>query len=292
MEQSAATPVPNGGDGLSTLTDAADVIGNLPMRLTRFIGREREIGTVTALLGEHRLITLVGAPGVGKTRLGLRVATGVEGSFPDGAWLVDLAPLADGALLPRVVANLLGISDEPGQPLSATVAQRLRSRSILLLIDNCEHLIDDVAALAELLLQHCPRLRVLATSREPLGLKGEMTWRVPSLTIPDAAGVSAAGADWSAILDRSEAAQLFVDRARAAVPTFAPTERSATAVAQICARLDGIPLALELAAARVRSLSIEEIAARLDDRFTLLTGGSRTALPRQQTLRGTVDWSY
>jgi non-specific serine/threonine protein kinase len=241
--------------------------------LTSFVGREGEIAHVAALVQRERMVTLVGAPGVGKTRLCSQVALGVLEAFPDGAWLIELAPLSDPELVPRAVADVLGVRAQPGRSLTAALAGYLRTRRLVLLLDNCEHLIGAAATLAESLLQTCPGLHILATSREPLTIEGERTHRVPSL--PDA-----------------EAARLFADRARVAAPAFGLTERTEPIVGQICARLDGIPLAIELAAARVRALSPEQIAARLDDRFRLLTGGSRTALPRQQTLRGAVEWSY
>jgi predicted ATPase len=269
---------------------------NLPSRLTSFVGREQEIAEVGALLEAHRLVTLVGAPGVGKTRLSLQVAAAVLDRFRDGVWLVELAPLADPALVPPAVADVLGVREQPGRPLTVTLAEQLRARHLLVLLDNCEHLIGAVAALAEMVLHSCPGLRVLATSREPLTIDGEVTRRVPSLTVPDVERLRVVGQATAAAsvasLAEAEAVRLFVERAGAVASSFALTARNAAVVAQICARLDGIPLALELAAARVRALSVEQIAVRLDDRFRLLTGGSRTALPRQQTLRGAVDWSY
>jgi predicted ATPase/DNA-binding CsgD family transcriptional regulator len=265
---------------------------NLPSRLTSFIGREREIAEAASLLETHRLVTLVGAPGVGKTRLSLQIATAVLETFPDGVWLVELAPLADPMLVPQAVADLLGVREQPGRPLTATLTDWLRSRRLLLLLDNCEHLIGAVAPLAETLLQACPDLHILATSREPLTVEGEVTWRVPSLSVPDTEPRSAAGPASTALLVEAESVRLFVERARAADPAFELSDRRRPVVEQICGRLDGIPLAVELAAAQVRALSVEQIASRLDDRFRLLTGGSRTALPRQQTLRGAVEWSY
>jgi non-specific serine/threonine protein kinase len=263
---------------------------NLPLRLTSFVGRERVLAEVQALLHEHRLVTLVGAPGVGKTRLGLHVAATLLNAYPDGAWLVELAPLSDPALVPQAVADVLGVREQPGRALAASLAEHLHRRGLLLLLDNCEHLVGAVATLAEALLRTCPDLRILATSREPLAIEGEATWRVPSLAFPD---LPRAHATLPArALAEYEAVRLFVERARVAMSAFALDQQNAPTVAQICARLDGIPLAIELAAARVRALSVEQIAARLDDRFRLLTGGSRTALPRQQTLRGAVDWSY
>ena len=250
---------------------------NLPARLTSFVGREREIGEIGTLLKAQRLITLVGAPGVGKTRLALQIAAGLLDRIPDGVWLVELAPLGDPVLVPQAVADVLGVREQQGRPLTATLTEWLRSRRLLLVLDNCEHLIGAAAELVEALVRGCPDLHVLATSREPLSIEGETIYRVPSLSVAVA---------------ESEAVRLFAERARSASPAFALTDRTAPLVGQICARLDGIPLAIELAAARVRALSVEQIAVRLDDRFRLLTGGSRTALPRQQTLRGTVDWSY
>jgi non-specific serine/threonine protein kinase len=256
--------------------------------LTSFIGREREIAEVGALLDRQRLVTLVGAPGVGKTRLSLQIAANKLEAFSDGVWLVELAPLADPALVPQSVAGVLGVPEQPGRTLAAILAEWLRSRHLLLLLDNCEHLITDVATLADALLQTCPALHLLATSREPLAVEGEVTWRVPSLTVHGGTGGAIDGED----AVRPEAVRLFVERAQAVAPRFALTKHTAPTVAQICARLDGVPLAIELAAARVRTLSVEQIATRLGDRFRLLTGGRRTDLPRQQTLRGAVDWSY
>jgi len=271
---------------------AAEAAHNLPSRLSSFVGREREIVEIVTLLGARRLVTLVGAPGVGKTRLSLQVASAELKTFPDGIWLVELAPLADPALVPQAVADVLGVREQPGRELTAVLADWLRSRQLLLLLDNCEHLVGAAAALTDALLQACPRLHVLATSREPLAIDGEIVRRVASLTVPDARDLETLNMGSVAPLMNSDAVRLFVERARAADATFALTGRNASTVAQICARLDGIPLALELAAARVRALTVEQIAARLDDRFHLLTGGSRAVLPRQQTLRSAVDWSY
>jgi non-specific serine/threonine protein kinase len=253
---------------------------------TSFIGRERELAEVRRLLATTRLLTLTGAGGVGKTRLALAVAAQVPTSYPDGVWLVELAPLADPMLVPQAVARVLGVRDRPDQPLTETLTAWLATRRLLLVLDNCEHLVAACATLAAAILRVCPDIRVLATSREALGIAGETIWRVPSLSLPDP---DPASVDH---LTRSEAVRLFVERAASVQTTFAVTARNAPAVAQVCQRLDGIPLALELAAARVRVLTVEQIAARLDDRFRLLTGGSRTALPHQQTLRATLDWSY
>lgn len=260
---------------------------NLPLELTRFVGRARELTEVAALLGQGRLLTLTGTGGVGKTRLALQVAARLVEDYPDGVWLVELAALADPAQLPQTVAAALGVREQPGRPPEETLLAALRPRRLLLLLDNCEHLRDACARLAERLLRACADLRILATSREPLGLAGETARRVPSLALPDPHRLPALET-----LAQVEAVQLFVERAQAAHPPFALAAANATLVAAICARLDGIPLALELAAAQVRALSVEHLAARMDRQFQVLTGGSRTALPHQQTLRATVDWSY
>jgi len=265
---------------------------NLPVQLTSFIGREKEVREIKRLLSGTRLMTLTGAGGAGKTRLALQAAADVLESYPDGAWFVELASISDRALVPQAVASALGVSETRGSALEATLTSYLSSKGLLLLLDNCEHLINACAVLAEMLLLGCPRLRILATSREALAITGETVWLVPSLAVPDPATFTTAEPGLAASLSRFEAARLFVERAVAAQPSFVLTDRNAIAVAQICHRLDGIPLALELAAARVKALSAEQIAARLDDRFRFLTGGSRTALPRQQTLQAMIDWSY
>jgi len=264
----------------------------LPVRLTSFVGREWELAEVEGLLGAARLVTLVGAPGVGKTRLALHLAYALRDRFADGARFVDLASLAEPAFVPNAVAATLGVQQQPGRPLPATLAVYLESRRLLLVLDNCEHLLTACATLVEGLLQAAPGLVVLATSREALRAEGETTWRVPSLSTPGAEYRVQAGVDAAADLARFEAARLLVDRAGEAVPAFRPTVDDASAIVKICRRLDGIPLAIELAAARVSALSLVEIAARLDDRLALSSGGRRTALPRQQTLRGAIDWSY
>jgi non-specific serine/threonine protein kinase len=260
---------------------------NLPSPTTSFVGREREIERVRTLLARVRLLTLTGAGGVGKTRLALEVAADVLAEYPGGVWLVDLAALTNAQLVHEAVAVSLGVRPPAGSTLIAALVAALAETTTLLVLDNCEHLVQACAELTDTLLRQCPKLRVLATSRQPLGVSGETTWRVPSLSMP-----------W---LDRLpplehltdfESVQLFIERARATARGFALTPANAHAVAHVCYQLDGIPLAIELAAARVAVLAVEQIAARLDDRFRLLTSGSRTALPRQQTLRGTVDWSY
>ena len=262
---------------------------NLPLELSSFIGREQELAEVKRLLLEdkNRLLTLTGPGGCGKTRLALAVAADVVGEFEDGAWVVELASLSDPDLLPQAMAEALKVSEQPGRPLTDTLVDSLRSRWLLLVLDNCEHLIEACAVLADALLHACPEVCILATSREPLALAGERAWLVPSLLVPDP--------EHPLPIDeptRYEAIQLFVERAKAIVSTFELTEQNAPAVAQVCRRLDGVPLAIELAAARVRLLSVEQIALRLEDSFGLLTGGSRTALPRHRTLRATVDWSH
>ncbi|MFN8637112.1 MAG: tetratricopeptide repeat protein [Chloroflexota bacterium] len=265
---------------------------NLPARLTSFVGRERDVAVVGGLVRAHRLVTLAGAPGVGKTRLALQVARSRIGEHPDGVWLVELASLADPGLVPQAIADMLGVREHARRAYTDTLMEALRDRALLLLLDNCEHLIEAVATLADTLLPACPGLTILATSREPLAIDGEVTYRVPSLTVPESELLRAGPVDPSDLVEQSEALRLFVDRAQIADPSFLLTTRNCAAAARVCARLDGIPLAVELAAAQVRALSAEEIAAHLDDRFRLLTGGSRTALPRQRTLAGAVGWSY
>lgn len=261
---------------------------NLPIQLSSFIGRKSEIAQVKRFLSDSRLVTLTGAGGCGKTRLALRVADDLTESYADGVWFIDLAPLADPALVPQAVAVVLSVREERGQPILNSLVDHLSARNLLLVLDNCEHLIDACSRLADTLLRACPNLRILATSREALGISGETAWTVLPLSVPD---LRQAG-PMLANLSQYEAVQLFVARAAAVEPRFQLMESNAAAVAQVCRRLDGIPLAIELAAARVKVLSVDEIAARLDDRFHLLILGSRTALPRHQTLRAAVDWSY
>jgi non-specific serine/threonine protein kinase len=261
---------------------------NYPLQLTSFVGREREIAEVTRLLATTRLLTLTGAGGCGKTRLALRVADEVALAYPDGVWLVELAALADPILVPQAVASAIGVRVAPGSTVTDTLAESLRAKTFLVILDNCEHVVAAAARLVEALLGHCPKLRVVATSREALGATGETTWRVPSLAVPPDREADATVER----LAQLESVRLFTERARAARPDFAVTAENAPAVAEVCRRLDGIPLALELAAARVRVFSVKQIAARLNDRFSLLTAGPRTAPPRQQTLRAALDWSY
>lgn len=257
---------------------------NLPQQVTSFIGRESEIQSLETLLSKGRLLTLTGAGGTGKSRISLQLAAQVLEHFPDGAWFVELAPITDPALVPLAVAealNLKGVSDFGG------IADGLEHRSLLLILDNCEHLLEPCAKLMALLLKRCPQIKILASSREPVAITGEQTFRVPSLTTPKLGQPQTVES-----LTHFEAVRLFVDRATMVNPEFAVSNESVPYLASLCARLDGIPLAIELAAARVRMLSVEEIEKRLDQRFKLLTGGSRSALPRQQTLRALVDWSY
>jgi predicted ATPase/class 3 adenylate cyclase/Tfp pilus assembly protein PilF len=275
---------------------------NLPHRLTSFVGREKEMAAITALINQHRLLMLTGTGGIGKTDLCLQVGRKLLAAFPDGVWLVELAPLADPTLLPQAAAYALGLREasdlnldaaDPGLRAlpSRSILQRLlnylQERHCLLILDNCEHLIKATAEFAETLLQACPEVKILASSREALGVPGELPFQVPPLSIPNSDQLPALDA-WH----QYDALRLFVDRAATVLPTFRVTPANITHLVQICQRLDGIPLALELAAARIKVLTAEQIAARLDDRFRLLTGGSRTALPRQQTLHALIDWSW
>jgi predicted ATPase/class 3 adenylate cyclase len=260
---------------------------NLPFNLTSFVGRETEIGEVRRLLAENRLVTLTGEGGSGKTRLALQVAADLIEEYADGVWLIDLSPLPAMSGIERSIALPLEIKEEPTRPLLDTLVERLADKKLLLLLDNCEHVIAAAALAAETLLRSLTGLRILATSREPLNISGESAWRVPTLPTPDSDRVPGAGG-----LERYAAVRLFVERALSVQPGFALTERNAGAVVQICRRLDGVPLAIELAAARLKLMGPEDVLRRLEDRFRLLTGGSRTALARQQTLRAAVDWSH
>lgn len=262
-------------------------LNNLPAQLTSFVGRENEIAEVRKLLKTTRLLTLTGVGGCGKTRLALEVASSIVGEFPDGVWLVELAALSDPALVIQAGASVLGVREEPNRPLLSTLSEHLRSKRMLLLLDNCEHLIQACAEFAEVLLKACPNVGILVMSREGLGIGGETIRHVRSLSTPAPNPLPPLEQ-----LAGYEAVRLFVERAVEKQLDFAVTTDNAVAVAQICKRLDGIPLAIELAAARLSVLSPEQIAERLDDRFRLLTGGSRTALPRQQTLQALMDWSY
>ncbi|MBI5029157.1 MAG: AAA family ATPase [Chloroflexi bacterium] len=259
---------------------------NLPIQLTSFIGREREIAEVKRLLGATRLLTLTGSGGAGKTRLALQVASQLIEQYAHGTWFVDLAPLNDSTLVPQAIASVFDLRQSADVPVIAVLTDYLRSKNLLLVLDNCEHLIVSCAQVADSLLRHCPNLSILATSREPLGIGGEFSFRVPSLLLPDSLAARIE------LIAQSEAIKLFNERATATHHDFKLTNQNVSTIAQICQRLDGMPLAIELAAARTRSLSVEQIVARLDDRFRLLTTGSRTAPTRQQTLREAMDWSY
>lgn len=262
---------------------------NLPSALTRFVGREREVAEVTSLLAGTRLVTLGGPGGVGKSRLALEVAAAVLDRYPDGVWLVELASLSDARLVPQAVSVALGLRDGGGSR-AAALAAHLRSKTLLLVLDNCEHLVHACADLVAPLLRDCAGLTVLATSRERLGVAGEAFWPVPALSLADDAPRS--GRAIVAAAERSEAVRLFVERASLRVPRFALSAENASALAQICRRLDGLPLAIELAAARMNVLSVNEIAARLDDRFRELRTAEPDALPRHRTLGGAIDWSH
>jgi predicted ATPase/DNA-binding CsgD family transcriptional regulator len=257
------------------LRAANDVVSShLPIQLTSFVGRSSQISNLGQLLRDNRMVTLTGAGGVGKTRLAVQVAGDVAPEFPGGVWFVDLAPVTNPLVVPVVLARTLGLADQPGRSTMETVARFVRDRKMLLALDNCEHLLDPSAALVISLLDAGPDLTILATSREPIGIAGELTWRVPSLSLDD------------------EAVVLFVDRARRTRPDFQLTEDNSSAIVEICRRLDGMPLAIELAAARIRTLSLTQIVDGLHHNFRLLAGGARTAVRRQQTLRASIDWSH
>ncbi|MEU4514368.1 LuxR C-terminal-related transcriptional regulator [Nonomuraea wenchangensis] len=274
--------------------------GSLPAELNSFVGRRREIAEVKRLLGEGRLVTLAGVGGVGKTRLALRVAFDLRRAYHDGVWLVELAALESAELLVATVMAALGIQDRASRPSIEVLAAHLRDRRTLVVLDNCEHLLDACAALADRLVRAAPGLRILATSRQALGVTGEQVLQVPTLAVPEAAGPDAQAGGPEAQADgtaaradgQTDAVRLFAERARAVLPGFEITDANREAVARVCRRLDGIPLAIELAAVRLRALSVEQLLERLDDRFRLLTTGVRTAMPRQQTLRSLIDWSY
>jgi predicted ATPase/class 3 adenylate cyclase len=258
---------------------------NLPRQLTSFVGREREVSEVKELLAGSRLLTLLGPGGTGKTRLMLQVGADVIDTYPDGVWLVELASLSDPEQLTSRVASVFNIQDQPGRTPLELLTNYLRNKDSLLLIDNVEHLVEESAILVEHLLLNCPKLKFLVTGREGLFIGGETTLQIPSLSLP-------VGEFTAEVVCSSEAVQLFYERAQAVQPSFEVDDGNAPAVAEICRRLDGIPLALELAASKLRLLSVEQIAERLNDRFQLLTGGRRTALPRQQTLAALIDWSW
>ncbi|HUP85963.1 MAG TPA: LuxR C-terminal-related transcriptional regulator [Acidimicrobiales bacterium] len=261
---------------------------NLPSQLSTFVGRTEELALTRKLLGTTRLLTLTGSGGCGKTRLALQVVADVADQFPDGVWLCDLGAISDAAYVVAAIATVLGVKESTGAALVDEVARQARQQRCLILLDNCEHLIEECASVVAALLRACPSLLVLATSREPLGVEGELSWRVPSLSLPP----EASSTKPITRLPRSDAVALFVARARHARPNFVLDDRTGPIVHEICRRLDGIPLAIELAAARVRLLPVDKIADGLDDRFRLLGSGPRTAMPRQQTLEASVSWSY
>jgi predicted ATPase len=274
-----------GGERFPALRSLDTAVGNLPLQISSFVGRDRELGEVAAALGAARLVTVVGAGGVGKTRLAVRAAAGLLSTFADGVWLCELAAAGDADSFAQVVASTLGVAQRSGRSLAESVVEFLRPRRLLLVLDNCEHLLDDSSWLAAAILADCPEVRVLATSREALAISGEQVLPLQHLTLPDPySGLDEAAA--------SSSVRLFCERGASARPGFALSEANVTAVVEVCRRLDGIPLAIELAAARVVAMTPREIAGLLDERFRLLGGGRRTAGKRHQTLRSAVDWSY
>jgi predicted ATPase len=280
--QLEAPGLPAGFPPLRSLGNPA-LLNNLPAQLSAFIGRDQEMSDVRALVGASRLVTLTGAGGSGKTRLALQVAAELLDGSGDGVWLVELAAVTDGEAVPAAICEAIGIGGPPGRAVLDGLLDALAFQSVLIVLDNCEHLIDACAKTAEAILRRCPRVSLLVTSREPAGIAGESIYRVPPLALPDPADPDPASCDALALL---------AERAREQGVDLALDEQAVPLMVSVCRRLDGLPLAIELAAARLRSLSLAGLADRLDQRFRLLTGGSRTALPRQQTLRATVDWSY
>ena len=269
---------------LATLTTPKN---NLPLELTSFIGREKEIGKVIELLEKNRFVTLTGVGGTGKTRLVVRVAETILDEFPNGVWFVELASLSDPELVPRTIINVLGLLENAQQKPLDQLKAFLRDKNILIVLDNCEHVIVDCARISHELLMSCPSLKILTSSREALGVAGESSYPVPSLPVPDLGKLPSLDK-----LIQIPSVRLFTERARAVRPDFEVTKENAPAITHVCKRLDGIPLAIELAAALVSAFSTAQIAEHLDDRFRLLTGGSRTAVPRLQTLRASIDWSF
>ena len=282
--QLAAPGLPKSFPPLKTL-DATP--NNLPVQLTSFVGRVKELEEIRNLLTTSRMLTLIGPGGTGKTRLALQSTAEALETFPDGAWLVELAAVTDPALVPQSIAAALNLREKPGFTILELTTEYLARHKLLLVLDNCEHLIEACAQVVDHMLRNCPRLTVLISSRESLGIAGEVAYRVPPLSLP----ARQSRPDMSQMI-QSESVQLFMDRAQSVKTQFSLTLQNAPAIVQICRRLDGIPLAIELAVARLNIFSVEQIASRLDDRFRLLTGGSRTALPRQQTLQALIDWSY
>lgn len=283
--QLEAPALPSGFPPLVSL-DNPELPNNLPGLLSAFVGRERELNEIGKLLAEARLVTLTGSGGCGKTRLALQSAAEWLDGAADGVWLAELAPVTDAGQILAAVAGVLGVQDQGGRPLPEALIAALREQAALLILDNCEHVIDEAAAFCAQVVRDCPRVRILATSREPLGVDGERVYRVASLSLPPREAETAED------LAASDAVRLFSERARAQDPEFVLDDAVAPLVASVCRRLDGIPLALELAAARLSSMSLTHLSDRLDQRFRLLTGGSRNVMPRQQTLQATVDWSF
>jgi predicted ATPase/class 3 adenylate cyclase len=280
--------VPDLQQDFPLLSSLNTIANNLPAQITSFIGREKEVEQIKQVIKQNRLVTLTGSGGTGKSRLSLRVAEEIMEIFIDGVWFVELGPLSNPALVTGTVANVFGVREEVGHAFIHTLIDWFKDRELLLILDNCEHLIEACAQFAEVVIHNTPKIRILASSREVLGISGELSWRVPSLSTPD---LHLRIHDIKR-LEEYAAVQLFIERARLANRDFAVNAANIQTAAQICTRLDGIPLAIELAAARINVLSVNQIFARLDDRFHLLTGGSRTALPHQQTLRTLIDWSY
>jgi predicted ATPase/DNA-binding XRE family transcriptional regulator len=260
---------------------------NLPSQLTSFISREKELDEIKGALSKYRLVTLTGSGGIGKSRLSLQVATDLVDAFPDGIWFIELAPLRDPGLIPQTIRNAIGLVEQKDITILQALQEYLREKKVLFVLDNCEHLIETCAELSNELLSHTANLKILASSREVLGVQGEFSWRVPSLALPNVNDTPEVEQ-----LSQYEAVRLFLQRAQLINPKFEVDKFNAPAIAQICSRLDGIPLAIELAAAKLRTLSVEQIRVRLDDRFNLLINGARTTPPRHQTLQATIDWSY
>jgi predicted ATPase/DNA-binding XRE family transcriptional regulator len=268
---------------------AAGATATLPLALTSFVGRETELDEIATLVHDHRLVTITGAGGVGKTQTALHVGTALSKAGDVPVCFVGLAPITDPSLVIAAIASALGVQQVPNRSLVDTLVTFLKGKTLLLIIDNCEHVITQAAMVAEALLGRCARLRILATSREPLRAAGEHSYRLPSLSFPSleaGLGIRATEATAHAVI------VLFTDRARAVDHRFTLTDENAPTVAEICRRLDGIPLAIELAAAHVNHLSLKAVTQKLNDRFWILTGGARSALPRQQTMRATIDWSF
>ena len=284
MEAVTQLRAPAERESLTPLRRRSESFHNLPLQLTRFVGRESEQAELLQLLEVERLVTLTGTGGIGKSRLAVELSGSLIHSYRDGVWLVELASLQESDLVVQSISEQVGVRAETGTAEQALL-EFLRGRQLLLVLDNCEHLIQACASITEAILRTCPAVQILATSREPLHIAGETSWRVPPLSVPDAARHA------SRQLLEAEAVRLFADRAQASAGLVV-NAANAESVAKICQQLDGIPLAIELAAARARVLSVEQIASRLDNRFRLLIGGGRTAPLRQQTLRAAIDWSY